>query len=88
MCIRDSRYFLRSAYGTYRLFLDGAQQLDLHGQGQLGHFVQEQGATAGRLEQAGFVGVGTGKAAFLVAEEFACVQFGGGGAAIDRHEGA
>src|SRR3546814_13217351 len=68
------------------LFLDRAQQLDLHRQRQLGHFVEEQGAAVGGLEQAGLVGVGTGEAALLVAEEFAFHQLRRDRAAVDRHE--
>src|SRR3546814_12514706 len=56
------------------LFLDRAQQLDLHRQRQLGHFVEEQGADVGGLEQAGLAGVGTGEAALLLPEEFAFPQ--------------
>lgn len=38
------------------------------------------------LEQAGLVGMRAGETALLVAEEFAFHQFGGDGAAVDRHK--
>ncbi len=83
---RVHRNFGRRAHRAHRFFLDGAQQLDLHGQRQLGHFVQEQGAAVRGLEQARLVGMGAGEAALLVAEEFAFHQLGRDGAAVDRHE--
>jgi len=76
------------AYRADRLFLDGPQQLDLHLQWQLSHFIQKQGAATGRLEQAGLVGVGAGEAALAMAEELAFHQFAGNGAAVDRNEWA
>ena len=81
-------HFAIGTHRAHRLFLDGAQQLDLHGHRQFGDLVEEQGAAFGRLEQAGLVGVGTGEAAFLVAEELAFHQFGGNRAAVHRHERA
>jgi len=68
------------------LFLDHPQQLDLHGQRQVGHLVEEQGAAVGRLEEAVPVAVGAGERALAVAEELALHQVFRDGAAIDGHE--
>ncbi|MNQ41251.1 hypothetical protein D3C85_549210 [compost metagenome] len=80
-------HFLLAAHGTNGFLLDGAQQLDLHGQWQVGHLIEEQGAAIGRLEQALLVFHRAGEAALLVAEELAFHQLGRNGAAVDRHEG-
>ena len=47
--------------------LDQAQQLDLHGQRHVAHFVQEQHATLGHFHQAGPARVGSGEGTLLVA---------------------
>src|SRR5690554_2072582 len=80
--------FLAVADRAYGFLLNGAQQLYLHGQGQVGHFVQEKSAAVGAAEQAGFVVDGAGEAAFLVAEEFAFHQFRRYGSAVDGDERA
>src|SRR5690554_703725 len=80
--------FLGVAYRAYGFFLDGPQQFYLHGQGQVGDFVQEKSAAVGAAEQAGFVVDGAGEAAFLVAEEFAFHQFRRYGSAVDGDERA
>ena len=57
-------------------FLDHAQQLHLHVQRQVGHFVEEQRAAFGRLDQADLVGHGAREAAALVAEQLALHELG------------
>src|SRR5690606_21489479 len=78
---------LLGADGAHRLLLDGPQQLDLHGQWQVGHLVKKKGAAAGRLEQARLVSHGAGKAALAMAEELAFHQLRRNGAAVDWHKG-
>src|SRR5579885_133720 len=80
-------HFALGAHGTHGFLLDGAQQLDLHGQRQIGHFIQKQGAAVRRLKQAGLVHHGAGEAAFFVPEEFALHQVRRNGAAVDRDKG-
>ncbi len=82
----DARLFA-AADRAHGLFLDDAQQLDLHRQRQVGDLVEKQGASVGGLKQAFLVGVGAGEAALDVAEELAFHQFRGNRAAVDRHEG-
>jgi hypothetical protein len=38
-----NRHLLLRTDGTHALLLDGAQELDLHGHGERGHLVEEQG---------------------------------------------
>ena len=52
------RVFLRRAHLAYLLLLDRAQQLDLHRQRQVRHFVEHQRAAIGRLEEAVAVAFG------------------------------
>src|SRR5690554_260150 len=82
------RHFFGVTDRTNGFLLDSPQQFYLHGQGQVGHFVQEQGAAVGAAEQAGFIVNGAGEAAFLVAEEFAFHQFRRYGSAVDGDEWA
>lgn len=51
-------------------FFDEAEKFDLDGEGDFGNFVEEQGATGGTFEVAGFGGEGSGEGSFFVAEEF------------------
>ena len=81
-------HFLRVADAAHGFFLNGAQEFHLHVQGQVGHFVEEEGAAVGVLEEAEAVLVGAGEAAFFVAEEFAFHQVFGDGAAVYGHKGA
>src|SRR5688500_14223359 len=80
------RVLLRRADLAHALLLDRAQQLDLHGKGQLGHLVEEQRAAVGGLVEAVAVLAGAGEGALLVAEELALHQVLGNGAAVHRHE--
>ena len=82
------RNLVATADGAYRLLLDRAQQFHLHVQRQFGHFVEEQRAALGGLEQAFLVGAGTGEAALAMTEELAFHQLGRNRAAVDRHERA
>ena len=82
------RFFRHAAQRAYPPLLDHAQQLGLHGQGQVTDFVEEQGATLGRLEVALAVLRRAGVGAFARAEELGFDQVLGDGAAVDRHEGA
>jgi hypothetical protein len=80
------RLFLRVAHLPDLLLLDGAEQLHLHRQGQVGHLVEEQRAAMGRLEETVAVGVGTGEGALAIAEELALHQVLGDRPAVHRHE--
>ena len=80
------RELLTLADGPDRFFLDHSEQFDLHGQGQIGDFVQEQGAAFSGLKQALLIADRASKRAFAVAEKFAFHQFGGNGTAVHRHE--
>ena len=70
------------------LGVEGAQQLDLGGEWDIAHFVQEQGATVCRFETSWLLAVGAGEGAFFVAEEFAFQQGFGKGGAVDRYKRA
>ena len=76
--------FLLPADTANGFFLNCPQQFDLHRQRQISHFVEEQGAAMGRLEQSGFVFDGTAEAAFAMAEKLALHQFRRNRPAIDR----
>ncbi len=80
------REFPGLADRPHALFLDDAQQLDLHVQRQVGDLVQEQRAALGGLDQALLVGDRAGEAALLVAEQLAFHQLGRDRAAVHRHE--
>jgi hypothetical protein len=61
--MRTSTGFLGHATDlAHTFFLNRPQQLDLHGERQISHFVEKQGAAAGRLKETFTVAVGTGKA--------------------------
>src|SRR5712691_9377430 len=72
---------------AHGLLLDRAKQLDLHREGQVGDFVQEQGAGVGSLEKSVAVTFGTRESALLVAKELTLHQVLGDRAAVDGHEG-
>ena len=80
--------FLVGAHRSHALFLNGAQEFDLHGQGQVGDFVQKQGPALRGREQAQLVATRAGKTAFQVPEEFALDQLGGDRSAVDGDERA
>ena len=67
--------------------LDHPQQLGLEVQRELGDLVEEDRPAVGHLEQAGFpLGVGAGKGAGLVTEEFGLDQRLGDGGTVDLHQ--
>ena len=66
--------------------LDGAQELDLHGDGELRHLVEEQGPPAGGLEEPRLVRHRPGEAALSVPEELALPKVLRDDAAVDWHE--
>ena len=76
------------AHRAHGFFLNDAQQLDLHVQRQIRDFIEKQRAALRGLNEALLVADRAGKAAALMAEEFAFHEFRGNGAAIDRYEGA
>ena len=71
------RGFARLADGPHGFLLDGAQQLDLHVQRQVGDLVEERGAAVGRREETGLVADGAGEAAAPVTEQLALDQLVG-----------
>ncbi len=73
---------------AHRLFLNHAQQLDLHMQRQIRDFIQKKRAALGGLNQALLVADRARKTAAFVAKELALHEFGGNCAAIDRYERA
>ncbi|MNP20395.1 hypothetical protein D3C76_1129650 [compost metagenome] len=80
-------HFLLPTDAAYCFLLDGPQQFDLHRQRQVCHFVEEQGAAVGRLEQSRFIFDGAAEAAFSMAEKLAFHQLRRNRAAIDRDKG-
>ncbi len=78
---------LRAPQAQQLAFLDHAQQLDLHGGGHFGDFIQAQRAAVGGFDQAGLAD-GAGEGALLVAEQFVGQQFLVEGAAVHRDERA
>ena len=80
------RFLGRGADLAHLLLLDRAQQLDLHRQRQVGHFVEEQRAAVRGLEESVAIAFGAGERALAVAEELAFHQVLGNRAAVDRHE--
>ena len=71
---------------AHLLLLDRAQQLDLHGERQVGHLVEKQGAAAGCLEKPLAVAVGSGKGTLAMAEEFTLHQVFRDCTAVYRNE--
>ena len=63
-----------------------AEQLGLHGLGQLADFVEKQGAAVGHFKQADAMLVGAGEGASAMAEQFALDEVLRQGAAIDGDE--
>ena len=68
------------------LLLDRAQQLDLHRERQIRHFVEKQRAAGGRLKETVAIGLRTRERALAVTEELAFHQVLGDGAAVHRDE--
>jgi hypothetical protein len=66
--------------------LQEAEQLDLRGEGDLAHLVEEDGAAVRLLEAALPAGDGAGERALLVAEQLALQQRLGERRAVEAHE--
>ncbi|MNZ60615.1 hypothetical protein D3C78_786880 [compost metagenome] len=81
-----NRHFLLPADAAHGLFLNGSQQLDLHGQRQVGDLIEKQSACVRHLEQSGLVLEGAAETAFAMAEELAFHQLRGNGPAIDGYK--
>ena len=77
---------LERAHALHLAKLQDAQQLGLHGERQLAHFVQEQRAVLGELEQPLLRVDGAGERAAHVAEQLALEQRLDDGRAVDRDE--
>ena len=67
-------------------FFEDAQQLGLGLEGQVAHFVEEQGSPVGGLEETAVHAGSAGESPFFVAEELALDQFVGQGRTVDRQE--
>jgi hypothetical protein len=79
--------FFAPAQAGEGLLLDKAEQLRLHGQGDVTDFIQEERAAIGALDMAAAHGGRTSEGVFLVAEQFAFEELLGQGAAEQRDEG-
>ena len=69
-----------------QFFLQDAEQFALEGQGNLTDFIKEEGAAFGGFKTAGAVTDRPGERALGVAEEFAFVEFGRDGSAVDANQ--
>ena len=78
------RLFRHATDLAHAFFLNGAQQLDLHRERQIGHFIQKQRPAVGCLKKAFTVAVGTGKRPLAVAEKLAFHQVFRNRPAVDR----
>ena len=76
-----------AAHATVGAALQQAKQLDLDGQRDVAHLVQEQRAAVGGLGQTGLGGMGPGERTPFVAEQFALEQGLGQAGAIHHHQG-
>ena len=75
-----------AADGLELLFLQDAEQLDLHVERQFADLVEEQRAAIGQLEAADAALERAGECALDVSEQLAFDQPGGDRAAVDFHE--
>ncbi len=67
--------------------LQDAQQLDLHGGGNITHLVQKQGPAFGHLESSLALADGGGEGALFMSEQLAFQQVFRQGGAVDGHQG-
>ena len=67
-------------------FLEHAEELHLHRQGNVAHFVEEQRAPVGLFEATSALSHGPGERTFFVPEQLAFEERFGQGRAVDRHE--
>jgi hypothetical protein len=65
-----------------------SKQFYLHRKRQIGYFIEEQGAIAGALDEAGLVVYGTREAALAMTKELAFDEFRGDCPAVHRDKGA
>ncbi len=79
------RYFTCASQTVVRSAVQHAQQLDLHLQVQLAHFVQKQRAGVGYFEEPLFHGIRPAECASLVPEQFAFQQVIRQGGAVYVH---
>ena len=79
--------FALAAQPYHGAFLQGAQELGLHGQRQVTNFVQKNGALVRLLKPAGPLGGGAGERPALVAKQLGLKQRVWNGGAIDLDEG-
>ena len=77
---------LRRADLAHLLFLDRAQELHLHLQGEIGDLVQKQRSSVRGLKEPVAIGFGPGERALPIAEELALHQVLGDGSAVDGDE--
>ncbi len=77
---------LASAHALERAVLQHAEQLRLHGRGELADLVQEQGAPVGGLDLADDAAIGAGERAALVAEQLALDERRGQRRAVHRDQ--
>src|SRR5215469_9017493 len=68
--------------------LQGTQQLWLNFNGNVSHFVQEEGALIGKFQSPDFLCNGSGECSLFVPKEFAFEQARGDRGAIQLHKGA
>ena len=76
-----------AAHRTNFLFLQDAQKLGLHFEGQLANFIEEDRAAMRGLEESRFCFCGAGERTFFVAEKLAFHQRWNQRTAIDSDEG-
>ena len=76
----------RTSHALVLLLLQDAQELHLHGRGELADLVEEEGAGGGELEATALEPVRAGEGAALVAEELGLDERLRQGRAVDGHE--
>jgi len=77
-----------AAHSHDAAFLQGAQQLYLHGKRHIADFVKEKCAAVGLFKNTFLGAAGTGEGALFVAEQLGLQQALGQGAAVHGNEGA
>ena len=81
------REFFGGTDRTDRLLLNGTQKLDLHGQRQIGNFVEKQRAALRCLKQTLLIATGAREASLHMAKELALHEFARDRTAVHGHEG-
>ena len=80
------RFLPLSADRPNRLLLNDAEKFDLHGERQVGDFIEKQRPACRALQQAGLIVHGTGEGAFPVSEELTLHQLRRDGSAVHGDE--